>query len=168
MWDPNKQTPERPPLQWKTKKLKLPTLVYCCRQGNMLLTHKLSNDTSSLLNLNKPYNSHTRGHLKILSKCHMNTRMHQNFFSKRVANNKNSLSKSTVSAASSVTFKKSLDNKWSCRNWKYCWHDSDQSSSLMEQHRSIGPYYSEVQIKVINLGQCWYYLNNCFGSWNYC
>ena len=97
------------PYNERLKKLKLPTLVFCRRQGNMLLTHKLSNDASSLLNLNKSYQSYTRGHSKKLSKCHGNTRMRQNFFSERVVNDWNSFSESTVSAASPVTFKKSLD-----------------------------------------------------------
>ncbi|KAK2712436.1 hypothetical protein QYM36_011205, partial [Artemia franciscana] len=98
----------------RLKKLKLPTLVYHRRRGDMLLTQKLSNDTSSLLNLNMSYQSHTRGHSKKLPKCHVNTRMRPNW---------NSLSESTVTATSPITFKKSLDSEWSCRNWKYCWQD---------------------------------------------
>ena len=126
--------------------------MYHHRQGDMLLTHKLSNDTSSLLNPNMSYHSHTKGHSKKLPKCHMNTRIQQNFFSKTIVNNWNSLLESTVSATSPITFKKSLDSKWSCRNWKYCQMSSRcQSSSLTEQHRSIGPYCSEVQIKVIKV-----------------
>ena len=114
------------PCNERLKKLKLSTLVYHHRRGDMLLTHKLSNDTSSLLNLNMSYQSHTRGHSKKLPKCHVNARMRQNFFSERFVNDWNSLSKSTVSATSPITFKKSLDSKWSCRNWKYCWKDPDQ------------------------------------------
>ena len=125
------------PYDERLKQLKLPTLVYRRRRGDMLLTHKLSNDTSSLLNLNMSYQSHTRGHSKKLPKCHVNTRMRQNFFSERIVNDWNFLSESTVSVTSPITVKKSLDSEWSCRNWKYCWQDPDQQQmSVIITHRA--------------------------------
>ena len=96
----------------RLKALKLPTLQYRRKRGDMITTYKIFHglidaDPSMFFKLN---NNKTRGHrFKIvLNKCRLNVR--KNFYSQRVIQEWNSLPADIVEAKDVITFEKLFDS----------------------------------------------------------
>ena len=98
------------------KTLKLPSLEYRRRRGDMIEVYKILNGaydskhTNSLLKIN---HSNTRGHPFKLTKESVNTNLLRNFFSNRIINHWNSLPEKAVLSSSVNSFKTSIDQHWS-------------------------------------------------------
>ena len=100
--------------------LKLPSLVYRRRRGDMIIMYKIMNglvkiNDAKLFSLSKI--THTRGHCKKVSNEKAVTFVRATSFSKRVVNDWNHLPASIVEAASLNTFKNRLDE-----HWKHLWY----------------------------------------------
>ena len=107
--------------------LKMPTLEYRRRRGDLIQTYKISQKIDRMeegfLKLNN--NRKTRGNSQKLEKQHLRTAERRNFFSERVVNNWNKLPETAVAAANMNKFKaeveesKVLGNKYSYKNWSH-------------------------------------------------
>ena len=99
----------------RLRALKLPSLVYRRRRGDMIQMYKLMNglirvEIKSLVQPTTEFR--TRGHHQKVQKNRANKFARANCFSQRVANNWNSLPKEVISAPSLNTFKNRLDAYW--------------------------------------------------------
>ena len=106
----------------RLRKLKLPTLVYRRKRGEMIQTYKYlhniyDSNTEELLKL--IHHDRTRGHSLKLFKERVNTSTRAQFFSSRVVDLWNSLPKEVVTAPSVNAFKSRLDKHWEKVDWLY-------------------------------------------------
>ena len=113
-----KLIPEIKQLPYKSRLqiLKLPSLAYRRKRGDMIHVYKIMND---IVRVNKddfflPTRlSHTRGHHKKIAKGKNIKLVRSNAFSQRVINDWNSLPESVINAESLNSFKGRLDDFWS-------------------------------------------------------
>ena len=104
----------------RLKALKLPSLQYRRRRGNMIIMYKIINgivriDSKQLLA--QRTNTQTRGHDCKISKAHATRLCRKNNFSQKSTNDWNSLPMEVISAPSLNAFKNQLDKHWS--NYKF-------------------------------------------------
>lgn len=104
------------PYQERLKILKLPTLNYRRKRGDMIMCYKLLyglvDSPGNLLKLAGPSQMALRGNSKKLEKSRKNTSLRQHNFTQRVVNDWNSLPEKVVTASSINTFKNALDLHW--------------------------------------------------------
>ena len=105
----------------RLKFLKLDTLFYRRRRGDLLQVYRIMNqvdrlDFNTFFELNT-YN--TRGNTKKICKPRANSTIKQNSFNHRVINDWNNLSNDIVCAESINSFKTLLDKFWQSKNFKY-------------------------------------------------
>ena len=97
----------------RLRTLKLPSLKYRRKRGDMIETYKFLNDIynteHSWLKLD---DSSTRGHSLKLTKIRCNTELRKHTFSNRIVNDWNSLTEHVISAPSTNSFKSRLDKHW--------------------------------------------------------
>ena len=99
----------------RLKSLKLPSLVYRRRRGDMITMYKLMNGLIRIdrMDLFTPPNTlQTRGHLQRDYKEPATKRARRNSFSQRVVDDWNNLPVDVIDAPSLNTFKDRLDNWW--------------------------------------------------------
>ena len=99
----------------RLKTLKLPSLVYQRRRGDMINMYKIKNglvrlDSTKLFSPLKTYI--TRGHNQRIFKNCVTKTARKKSFSQRVVNNWNSLSSHVISSPTLNTFKERLDIFW--------------------------------------------------------
>ena len=101
--------------------LKLPTLVYRRKRGDVIATRKLlENDLlSHVFSLSFP--TTTRGHTKKLQAPRCIKQERQQFFSVRSVPLWNSLSEATVQSKTLDAFKKGVDQDWANAEWRLNW-----------------------------------------------
>ena len=91
------------------KRLKLPTLVYRCKRGDIIMMHKLLNSKSLL---NKPFQidqlARTKGHSWKLYQKRTATRLHNSFFTNRIVSLWNLLTKEAVTTPREAATTKKL------------------------------------------------------------
>ena len=99
----------------RLKSLKLPSLRYRRRRGDMIETYKYTHNTYKVNPSPLPMerNSATRVHSFKLEKRRANRSARQKFFAMRVVNDWNSLPEEVVSSPNINTFKNRLDKHWS-------------------------------------------------------
>ena len=111
------------------KKLKLPTLVYSCKRGDIIMMHKLLNSNSPL---NKPFqldwSARNRGHSWKIYQKRAATRLHNNFFTNRTISLWISLTKEAVTTPSIGAFKRAVDGEWSSKPWRTEWDAVEMSN----------------------------------------
>ena len=100
------------------KRLKLSTLVYRHKRGDIIMMNKLLNSNSPL---NKPFqldqSSRTKGHNWKLYQKRAATRLHNIFFTNRILSLWYLLTKEVVTAPSTATFKRAINAEWSSKLW---------------------------------------------------
>ena len=117
------------PYEERLRKLKLPTLVYRRKRGEMIHTYKYmheeyDSDTDKIFK--RTHQTRTRGHDFKLFKERALTATRANFFTPRVIDTWNSLPQEVVSAPSTDAFKVRLDKHWESVEWLYdCKADFD-------------------------------------------
>ena len=103
------------PYEERLRELRLPSLVYRRKRGNMIQMYKIMN---GIVRMNKndiftpcttPY---TRGHSQKVFKSHAIKQPRINAFSKRVVNDWNDLPSDVITAPSVIEFKIRLDKYW--------------------------------------------------------
>ena len=100
----------------RLKKLKLPSLVYRRKRGDMIECYKLTHHihdpltTKSLFQLDTDSNTRTNSYK--LKKPRFNTQKYQHFFTNRIINPWNGLPAHIVNAKDLNTFKNKLDRHW--------------------------------------------------------
>ncbi len=104
------------------RKLKLPTLVYRRKRGEMIQTYKYmhgeyDSDTNKIFK--RTHETRTRGHDLKLFKERALTATRAEFFTSRVIDTWNSLPQEVVSAPSTDAFKARLDKHWEKVDWMY-------------------------------------------------
>ena len=109
------------PYEERLKQLKLPSLQYRRKRGDMIETWKF---LQKIYKADCPWftlveNSSTRGHPLKLKKQRPNTIRHANIFSNRVIDAWNSLPSDIVMAPSINSFKNRLDNHWRDKQYAY-------------------------------------------------
>ena len=108
------------PYQDRLRKLRLPSMLYRRRRGDVIMIFMLMN---GLLKMNKEdffqraASASTRGHPMKVAKPRASSRARRNHWSVRAINDWNSLPTHVVLASSLDTFKNRLDEHWSC--YKY-------------------------------------------------
>ena len=118
------------PYKERLRKLKLPTLVYRRKRGEMIQTYKYmhgqyDSDTDKIFK--RTHEIRTRGHDLKLFKERALTATRAQFFTSRVIDNWNSLPQEVVSAPSTDAFKARLDKHWENVDWLYDYEaDTDQ------------------------------------------
>ena len=104
------------PYESRLKALKLPSLVYRRKRGDMIQVYKIVN---GMVRINKedffrPLRlEHTRGHKQRIAKDKATKAVRLNAFSQRVINDWNSLPERVIEAESLNVFKNRLDDFWS-------------------------------------------------------
>ena len=106
----------------RLKKLKLPTLSYRRKRGDIIEVFKMTSgiyDTflPSLSKLNN--NSRTRGHSKKLYQHRAAKSLRKNFFTQRTVNIWNNLPESVISAKTTKSFESRLDKHWEAQELLY-------------------------------------------------
>ena len=104
------------PYPERLKQMKLPSLVYRRKRGDMIETYKILNglvDTIGGAPLQLAEECCKRSHSLKLKKNHCRTALRQNTFSQRVVNSWNALPEKIVKAPNLNTFKNLLDRHWS-------------------------------------------------------
>ncbi len=99
----------------RLKALKLPTLVFRRRRGDMIQIYKYMHglfDVSHEKLLPLGHNNITRGHQLRIKKVRCRLRIRSHFFSQRAVNDWNQLPEDVVNAVSLNAFKTRLDNHW--------------------------------------------------------
>ncbi len=107
--------------QERLKKLKLPSLVYRRRRGDMIQTYKFTHniwETEDNL-LTPSADVGTRGHEHKLFKERFESNTRGHFFSNRVTDLWNGLPHEVVTAPSVDSFKNRLDSHWETKDWLY-------------------------------------------------
>ena len=103
------------PYQERLMNLKLPTLVYRRKRGDMIMMFKIMCGLVRI-DVNKLFTNatikKTRGHSKKVFKRHAIKTVRKHFFSQRIVNDWNSLPEHVVEAPSTLEFKKRLDHHW--------------------------------------------------------
>ena len=103
------------PYQERLKALKLPSLTYRRRRGDMIQMYKLFSGNLGLRRedfLAEPQTQSTRGHSKKVAKPQAQTRVRRNHLFVRAINDWNALPDAIVCATSVNSFKNELDNHW--------------------------------------------------------
>ncbi|XP_043200105.1 uncharacterized protein LOC122369431 [Amphibalanus amphitrite] len=103
------------PYQERLKSMKLPSLHYRRRRGDMIAVYNVLHgrlDLNPEELFNQVTTRDTRGHSWRLAKPHAVTRIRRNVFAVRVINDWNSLPSSVVDADSLNSFKNRLDTHW--------------------------------------------------------
>ena len=101
--------------------LKLPTLVYRRKRGDVIATRKLlENDLLSHV-FSLSFSTTTRGHTKKLQAPRCIKQERQQFFSVRSVPLWNSLSEATVQSKTLDAFKKGVDQDWANAEWRLNW-----------------------------------------------
>jgi len=103
------------PYTERLRTLKLPSLYYRRRRGDMLQVFQLLHgafDQDPALFLTPTTDRRTRGHPWKISKTRAQSRVRRNAFSSRVVNDWNALPAAVVSADSINQFKSRLDKHW--------------------------------------------------------
>ncbi len=105
------------PYEERLKHLKLPSLLYRRRRGDMIQTFKIVHGLddikpNTLLRHQDPNARNTRGHCLKLQKNRCRTAFRQHTFSLRVTEDWNSLPEHAVTAPSLNAFKGRLDRHW--------------------------------------------------------
>ena len=112
------------PYEERLKRLRLPSLEYRRKRGDMIWMYKIMNELVRIdsTKLFTPYKiSKTRGHERKVVRKHAVKLVRINSFAQRTVNNWNSLPEYVVEAKSLNTFKNRLDEHWrdQCYNSKY-------------------------------------------------
>ena len=104
----------------RLRKLKLPTLTYRRKRGDLIEIFKyfLKPSTYNSLHL-KISTQPTRGHCKKIIKGRYNTRLRGNFLSQSVINDWNSLPEHLVKVKTVEAFKNGLDREWAAKPFLY-------------------------------------------------
>ena len=105
----------------RLRSLKLHSLVYRRRRGDMIQMYKFTHDQEDI-GTNKLYQyaeGITRGHPLKVAKPRWNTKLRQNSFRNRVVNDWNYLPNEVVCAPSLNSFKSRLDTHWSHLHYKF-------------------------------------------------
>ena len=105
----------------RLRSLKLHSLVYRRRRGDMIQMYKFTHDQEDI-GTNKLYQyaeGITRGHPLKVAKPRWNTKLRQNSFRNRVVNDWNNLPNEVVCAPSLNSFKSRLDTHWSHLHYKF-------------------------------------------------
>ena len=109
------------PYNERLQKLKLPSLVYRRRRGDMIQTykfvHNIWNIDDDLFTLSA--DTGTRGHQYKLFKERFETNVRGHFFTNRITDLWNNLPQDVVNASSVNQFKNKLDNYWENKDWLY-------------------------------------------------
>ena len=103
------------PYEERLEALKLPSLVYRRKRGDMIQMYKIVNGLvriDSNLLFTPAMISHTRGHSQKVFKSHAVKLARNNSFSQRVVSNWNRLPTNVIEAPSINTFKNRLDKFW--------------------------------------------------------
>ncbi len=106
----------------RLRKLRLPTLVYRRKRGDMIQTFKYLHgihDSNTETLFKRINDDRTRGHNLKLFKERTYTSTRANFFTARIIDMWNSLPQEVVSAPSVDAFKARLDNHWENVEWLY-------------------------------------------------
>ena len=109
------------PYEERLKILKLPSLVYRRKRGDMITMYKIMH---GLVRLNhsdlftSPKTLYTRGHPHRVFKTHARKTARRNSFSQRIVNNWNHLPKHVIDAPSLNAFKARLDNWWKDQHYE--------------------------------------------------
>ena len=103
-------TPKDKTYEDRLKSLKLPSLVYRRRSGDMITMYKCTIDRMDLFT--PPNTLQTRGHLQRVYKEPATKRAMRNSFSQRFVDDWNNLPVDVIDASSLNTFKDRLDNWW--------------------------------------------------------
>ena len=103
----------------------------------MLLTKKIlfKNTLPSLFA--QPLHSGTRRHSVNLPMQHSTSRHKSHFFSQRVINLWNQISKETVSATLIKMFKSHLDKEWLCQEFLYNWEAAASSTRVWINNHNL-------------------------------
>ncbi len=109
------------PYQERLKKLKLPSLVYRRKRGDMIQTFKFVHNIWDIEDslLTPSVDVGTRGHDHKLFKERYETITRGHFFTIRVIDLWNSLPQNVVTAPSIDSFKNRLDSHWESKEWLY-------------------------------------------------
>ena len=118
------------PYKERLHHLKLPTLTYRQKRGDIILTKKILSKNTLPGLFAQPLHSGTRGHSLKLSMQHSTSRHRSHFFSQRIINMWNQLSEETVSATSIDMFKSHLDREWLCQEFLYNWEAAESSTRV--------------------------------------
>lgn len=96
----------------RLKELKLHSLLYRRRRGDMIQVYKYLHGMEDSRNMFRLAEGNTRGHSLKLIKPRCNTSLRQNSFTHRVINDWNQLPENTINAPSIDSFKRRLDKHW--------------------------------------------------------
>ena len=116
------------PYEERLRRLKLPTLTYQWKRGDIIFKNLSKNTLPGLFA--QPLPSGTRGHSLKLSMQHSTSRHRSHFFSQRIINMWNQLSEETVSATSIDMFNSHLDREWLCQEFLYNWEAAESSTRV--------------------------------------
>lgn len=111
------------PYEQRLEKLDLQTLTYRRKRGDVILAYKLMNSSVIKPILEQDQSSRARGNPIKLRQRFSRKREKYNFFTNRVVPLWNSLSDSTVSAASVNSFKTGVDHDWRNKPWRTQWDE---------------------------------------------
>lgn len=111
----------------RLKDLKIPTLEYRRRRGDLIQTYKIKQSIDRMREgfLRPSENKKTRGNSQKLEKPFLYTAERRNFFSARIVNNWNKLPETAVGAGNINKFKAEVEksnvlgNKYSYKNWSH-------------------------------------------------
>jgi len=105
----------------RLKSLKLPSMKYRFKRGDMIMVFKILHDKDNCMNSFFEINSDsvTRGHNLKLKKPLVVTSARKHFFSMRVINDWNDLPMDIVNAPSIETFKAKLDKFWNTHYYAF-------------------------------------------------
>ena len=109
------------PYSEQLKKLKLPSLEYGRKRGDMIDVFKFMENIyhTDSLKLKLAASNRTRGHKKKLVKQRSKLNVRSSYFSNRVINLWNDLPDAVVNSRSEDAFKKQLDNHWKNKTNKF-------------------------------------------------
>lgn len=108
------------PYEQRLRQIKLPSLEYRRRRGDMLQTFKIMNNIDRInprLFFELSTGPSTRGHGQKLIKKHARLSLRQSYFSQRVINDWNSLPTEVVNSPSLNAFKTRLDKFWNMEQY---------------------------------------------------
>ena len=106
----------------RLRKLKLPTLTYRRKRGDMIETFKITSglyDNAFIPLLEIKKDNTTRGHSKKLYQHRANKDLRKNFFTNRIVNAWNNLPENVINAKNVNIFEHRLDNHWKNQDLVY-------------------------------------------------
>ena len=109
------------PYEARLRSLKLPSLYYRRRCGDMLQVFRILNGLDILdpqLFFQLSQQTRTRGHCQKIYKDHSRLVLRKHVFSQRIINDWNSLSELVITSKSVNTFKSRLDSFWNEEQYK--------------------------------------------------